>query len=472
MKSRNSLPLAALLFLISLPGCTGHSVTRVPSGTKLKDQKVYYALPRTVLALEAPVALEKRDPGKCEDLLDQNLCKVSGGSVSFRTCLELGDLAPDSKFSAGEMTLSTRTEPDLDQLFQVDVRASALKKSSVVLELSEAGLLISGTSESRNRAAEIGVGLVKSLAGIAGTLITRGAAPARSGPEQTAHENRCSAIAQKILAIRKDREDLLTRVAIGPDAPPAETVKLVLDRGLTLETKLLQSFIGKIDTTAGKVLCEVRPSLTDLPNTNSEKTYALFEVSETTGLKLLDQTACRAPEAFVTTAAANPVTVKLTVGRIAAQYAESLRAAEADKAVKTNEEQGFYYRVPAEARIEVVAEKAGTAQKVLQDRKGIAQLGLVTALPRQRSVYTKYDIALYEQSGALKKLTTNAEGVDPSTLSGIADAAKTVIDADATKAKAEAAAADELARLTRERQLLEEKKKIRDLQKELEDGEN
>jgi hypothetical protein len=97
----------------------------------------------------------------------------------------------------------------------------------------------------------------------------------------------------------------------------------------------------------------------------------------------------------------------------------------------------------------------------------IAQLGLVAALPAQSTYQTKYVVTLDPATGALKTLTADSEAIDPAAITGLGDSVAGFLEKREAADAAEKAAKDELTLLEREAKILDAKKKIRDLTKDL-----
>jgi hypothetical protein len=76
-------------------------------------------------------------------------------------------------------------------------------------------------------------------------------------------------------------------------------------------------------------------------------------------------------------------------------------------------------------------------------------------------------VTLDPLTGALKTLAATSEAIDPSLVTDTGSAIVEAREARAEQAEEAAKAKDELTLLTRERQILEEKKKIRDFKEAL-----
>ncbi|MCP3993556.1 MAG: hypothetical protein GY722_00620, partial [bacterium] len=249
---------------------------------------------------------------------------------------------------------------------------------------------------------------------------------------------------------RAKRRQLLSRLAAG-GSMPAETAKLVLDPSSTRETKLLENFVKKTKI-PGDVVCEVRPVSEDVTATTHFEA-ALFQVSRLNGVCIGvpvpkatcdlaheegDKVQCWVPEALRSSRPdsvgdQDPVhQVKLRIDYVADQFSENLR----DKGVATagaGTDRSFFFRVPALAQVALgVSPKgdAGFAETVINERRMIAQLGLVTSLPGEGN--DQVIVSLYQDTGALKKLTTRAEPIAVDQVTGIIDSVKGVVAAEQT----------------------------------------
>jgi hypothetical protein len=133
---------------------------------------------------------------------------------------------------------------------------------------------------------------------------------------------------------------------------------------------------------------------------------------------------------------------------------------------------GFYYRIPGRAIAFVRKETAaGNPDELARGPVSIAQFGEVVSLPASTGGRrTKYTLALYEASGGLKNFVMGSDSlVKQNNIDDLTGAASTAIEAKGERKKAKAPA-DELQQLERQRKILEEKKKIRDLEKDLDTG--
>lgn len=135
--------------------------------------------------------------------------------------------------------------------------------------------------------------------------------------------------------------------------------------------------------------------------------------------------------------------------------------------LKSDGARGFYYRIPG--RAVAFLKKADT--ELARAPLSIAQFGEVVSLPASTGGRrTKYTLALYEASGGLKNFVMGSDAlIKQKNIDDIAGGAQTAIEAKGERKKAKAPA-DELQQLERQRKILEERKKIKDLEKELDTG--
>lgn len=130
---------------------------------------------------------------------------------------------------------------------------------------------------------------------------------------------------------------------------------------------------------------------------------------------------------------------------------------------------GFYYRIPGRAVAFIKqAQQEGSERELARAPLSIAQFGEVVSLPASTGGRrTKYTLELFESSGGLKNFVMGSSSlIQQKNIDDLAGAASTLIEAKGERNKAKAPP-DELQQLERQRKILEEKKKIRDLENDL-----
>jgi len=143
-------------------------------------------------------------------------------------------------------------------------------------------------------------------------------------------------------------------------------------------------------------------------------------------------------------------------------------------------QRGFYYRIPGrgvarliiEAKTRVESRQVTSETELGRETLSIAQFGRTVSLPASTGGRrTKYTLELFESSGGLKNFIMGSDAlVKQSNLKDITDTASTIVETETARKEARRKAnlpPDELTELERKRKILEEKKKIQDLEKQL-----
>jgi len=137
-----------------------------------------------------------------------------------------------------------------------------------------------------------------------------------------------------------------------------------------------------------------------------------------------------------------------------------------------NGKRGFYYRVPGRGVASLESVYGATVEELGRETLSIAQFGNTVSLPSSTGGRrTKYAIDLFEASGGLKNFVMGSDAlVKQQNVKDLTDSTATVFQ-DAGEKREERRKAnlppDELTELERKRKILEEKKKIQDLEKAL-----
>jgi hypothetical protein len=134
-----------------------------------------------------------------------------------------------------------------------------------------------------------------------------------------------------------------------------------------------------------------------------------------------------------------------------------------------NGNRGFFYRIPGRAVAFIRQEQQkGPADELARKTLSIAQFGKVASLPASTGGRrTKYTLELFESSGGMKNFVMGSSSlIQQKNIDDIAGAASTLVDAKIERNKSKAPP-DELQQLERQRKILEERKKIRELEQEL-----
>lgn len=579
------LVVVGLFLCASSVGCTGYEVRHVDSSTqRLKDDAVFYALPRSVVVLETTVSRTDLVPGRCAPYSDL------GRDIGLAE--DDMPLLSTTRFKVKSHALSARPEADPTRVYAVRSDTHLLNNLTQSFELSEQGLLGTASVESSNKLADGAVKLVEVTANVAGKLIgmSSPAAPAAlamngmqlvaakpNKPVYEVEKAACQAIAARVKAVRDSR--ISTVVNYGADSPK-DALEARIKQLDTEEQSLLAAFTGVRETKETTVRCEVRPQSTAMD-------FDTYRFSPTRGLSgPANECAFPIPASFSATALAERRDTLVAIAKqFKAAFTESDLAAlselssshgpldrrlirDLDVAARdddfqltkaplqklvtgfldelkrgtatpvaakkgtaptdpfsalaaklaaplpstTAKDDSFQVRVRVEltSASREIATTIDTVHPAPQESSGLVyarpvegwtivehtrppklppsieakklllfpQFGPTVALPGKTAFATmKFEVELYPESGALKKLGSTSTSNDVTEALATAGAsAGTVLDAVAAKRKADAdakaakdteASGAELNELQRQRQILEEQKKIQDLRKGL-----
>jgi hypothetical protein len=437
------VPLASLI----LSGCaSSFDVYHVPRNcdgcsNKFGKHVLFYALPETVVTVDAVVEKKIVEDGPCKDKVTEDFLRVPPKDY-------FGSGPTESKTKVTSATIGSRAEPDPDRVYAIKLSKRWYQKVSSSFSLSEAGVLTSAEMTSENQAVDFAVTTLKTVAGIA---VKAGIGVGAPATDATPGTEKCKEFKDEIDKLRDVRRQII-HGQLSPSFPqegPAITV--LLEKIAQAEAELAAKFIGAATVTTGTVHCEVNPQ-DDKYNLDQE----LFKIAKD-GVDSANGP-CRVPS-DLNSKMRGDKTVSL---KLATDRGQQLAGIAASTNLTRPDPSGLVFRIPATSAIEVLVDKDSKAF----DLRPVAQFGLVTALPRSADVSTfqsTVKAALYPATGAIQKLDYSGTPQGTGAITGIGEAAGTVLDARAAKRKEEAAAKDELAQLERMRKILEERKKIIDL---------
>ena len=298
-------------------------------------------------------------------------------------------------------------------------------------------------------------------------------------------------IAANIDSLQKRRHNDILDTAVTPASVPADTLKLVLEElDKSITTLMEANFTGTKSTLTWNASFRLNP---DNPGKMSidlftlSKDYGVCQVHVNQGVKLDDnftiKKRCKGGaltckpnemEPVDCNAKGQKVWLAMQLGEdgeggpspAGSQFADVVR----DAQLRRNGDRGFYYRIPGSAIAFIMkqTDKPKEPDDLARAPLSIAQFGEVVSLPASTGGRkTKYTLALYEASGGLKNFVMGSSAlVQQKNIDDVAAAATTAIEAKGERNKAKAPA-DELQQLERQRKILEEKKKIRELENEL-----
>lgn len=452
--------LLCLLLLLSAGCATKHIVVPVTKETKT-ESGVFYWLPRTVVVVDLPItkSVKKRTPfWTSAGANEQNEKQAIIDAAKIELGLEKDDLfleANEKKsFKTGVPTITTRGESDPQQLFFVKLKGGFLKNRNFNIKLTEDGLISSAESKVEDKTLEFTMKSLESFAKIAGVALK--AMALQDVSNKTRPPNLppwAFQIIEDIKGVRTARLQLIS----GEKAPPnisIDALKYMVEQLDQLESQLIAHLTGVTETATKTLRFEIRPNGSDSSTPLILNLATIFDDGLTFGTH--PQVANpEIPAGFAgSTGVGKIVSIQIDL------YPSTQRAAFdlIDRSLKG--ERSYYYRVPATALATVRGGK-----EIVRSQLAIAQYGKVLSLPPDiNSSSSVYKPTYYVNSGALQELLIQGNALDPSTVSSLATAAISVGDPIVERNKAKATANDELEQLKRQAAILEQKKKIKDLE--------
>jgi uncharacterized protein DUF4831 len=498
---------------------------QVPIAKPTEMNGVFYALPRTVVKVDVPVVRVDKTPGQFASYTHCFFPDLVPGDDYIVAA------STEFKVASDKIKFDTTFVPDTDEIYMIKTQGGMFETRTLDMELTESGVLVKASAEVTNEAIDIvtgtiktGVGLVAKASG-AGlfnegvvtnfrnsltreqracwdpiedayqqerTRITTPPPPPALPPANPLTEQQIEAAMNP--AIAKAFEDFQRATAafrfisdlekqrlgiLNPENIPADALKLKLEElDKAIQAYKDASFMGT------KTSLVWNASVYRLNPTNPARmSISLFSLSKTNGVcdvlaNTVENQGVSFDGRFQISPCAADVVVKLEMKP--GENGEGAPGAPgggdqfSDKigGLRESGKRGFFYRIPGRAIAVVVQERPDGSKKEL-GRAGlsIAQFGKVVSLPASTGGRkTKYTLALYEASGGLKNFSMGSSAlILQKNIDDLAGAASTLIETKGERKKAKAPA-DELQQLERQRKILEEKKKIRDLEKDLDAG--
>jgi Domain of unknown function (DUF4831) len=444
----------ALLLVLLAAGCTRSFQVYDAKQLKTGRDYLFYALPRNVVVVDVPVRrIDQKKDAPCKD--DSANLQLLGLDPPPRT--------DTKKFVALAPTVATRSEPDPDQIYAIDLRFRPFANTSGAFEMSDNGVLTTETVSQEDKSLDTVLSVVKlGVAAATGLPTNLGAksstAAAVGAGGQPVPPSFCSQVASDIREIRAQRTKVLAN-SIAREGATKEYTDYVLGQLDTMEGALIANFSGETQARVATVHCEIRPEKSDA--------FDLFRFSADDGV--LEPKHCFVPPLLRGSTSGGPSkTYVVRVATDGAQFADAVRPL----LRVSNDPRGFFYRIPAAAVVTVELDQTPQVQEFTR----IAQLGTTATLPTVGGAFVRKAAMTptLNAAGGLQKLTLNGEPAGPDAANSLIGIAGSLHDAQLQKqadaAKTAAAASDELAQLTRQRQILEEKKKIQDIQAALAQG--
>ncbi len=505
-KLRALLPVILLAPL--LQGCPKAS-RPVPPGSKpgqsLQPLKgPLFALPKTLLSTELQVQRTVKQPGTYCQFADL----FYPGVEPQVACSSEPTMATRIR----SITVTSRGIPDPSLNYEVPLEGSFMVDASETLELAEGGQILGAESEVTNRTGEVLLSILKSAAAIAGRFIVGAGAPSteKALPDEQRFENEFlaeemlktnfrllpkprreelvdlwktqdpfaetkRALRTKLFLARRSwgylnsLADAILRMQQGIITGPAIPAQITEARA-RFEAGIKTDFLGSAESTTSNPVYEFVPVANRPPDkwgaSAPSESFSLFQMAPCGVVENSETTKPVKnpfPKAFfckVTNASAIP-----TVSIVVAVKEKDQFSSVASRTHVMPSNPGYPYIIPTEAQVSI--QNAGG--DLPSQPAYLAQWGFVGALPASLGGSSQtYKITYYASTGAIKSIkATSKAAFTGATVESIAASIGTIqeakLKADAAERAKQEKAADELLKLQRQRQILEEKAKIAQL---------
>lgn len=529
--SRKPLTLCVVMGVLAQVACMHNPPVAHPSApgsTDPQPTQLRYALPKTTIVLDLQVERAVQAPGKYCDFLDLFFpefelvvaCQVGEAPKPGENLI-----AAKMKTSIQGFGITLKGTADDSRTYDVSFDSSWNVDRADSMSFAENGVLTGAEIERKDRTAEIVVGILSNIAKIAGRFVFGGGdlppKKNRLGPKPPWERDTPAGLKSNFALLSADRRmayetywgtgtdmtperarlelavrsfemalDDAKKLAGALEEPNAGSAAVIPELRKQIAERMSADFLGAKTKETWTPTYEVTPGA-PAANTRSSK-EALFVYS---GCGVVEEKArpvknplgaLRCSKPFG--AAAQTVTFRVDTledkdpsrVRVPDTRPESIVLAYVrPEPVKVNLEG----QCVADVTVQSPATPAGTPTIAAESNSAcafadtpalLAQWGTQGAIPKAGKDFT-YTVALYEATGALKSIKLSAKAaLDTTTINNAFGVATTLLDAkdtaDAEKQKiadAAAAKADELTVLTRTRQILDEKAKIKKLCQEL-----
>jgi uncharacterized membrane protein YgcG len=470
---------AALTALTLLSACNaGHRVYHAsvaPEGA----QGVYYALPRAVLevSIDLDAYHEVRGPCADEAALKASLglappvpAAKQGKPGAARPVQSEPPAPPAPPRIALTAAISSRAEPDPDEIYLIDLRGRRFKSAAGEVNLTRDGVLTGATITAEDHALEIGL----AVTGAALDLTTKALGAVFAGDDRS---GACGLYANRIRDLRGQRQAIYGGTWQGlPGGIPRDTLDRVLAGIDAQEAAITDLFVVREERRRRLIRCAVTPRPVDPLHARSDGRELVFPLltldRATATVSAIDPAvSCEIPADLRRPAAqqgapGGAVTVSLTLqlhqDDLASRVDPLAGCKEAEEG-RCLAPQGLFYRVPRHVTA-LVWWAADRAEVLTSEDLQVPQLGATLALPadaiKKRS---EQGIELYPDTGALKSLNHTTTSHTAETFRPVLDRAGGLVEA----AAGAAARDDQLSRLERERARLEEEVRIKEAREKL-----
>ncbi|MDQ2711985.1 MAG: DUF4831 family protein [Acidobacteriota bacterium] len=486
-------------------GCGAHMVRIEPAAPGAPNPTsereplhgIVFTLPKTALDVSLSVNTVQKMPGKYCEFNDLFWPGHEACDKDFKPAEKRERSKPE--ISLTSMVVATHGIPDVDKRFVLPITSKVTVDSSDSIDLTESGSVTGAESTQTDRTGELVLGAVNTIASIAGKAIGGAKAPKiqlsadfskfidelaghlgdpedqhrlkrnfsqldakrqaayttlKDGDERYQELLRALQVWEDIQVLIQRRDAILT--GTGSNLGTGITDLLAANNSL-LDKAVGESFVGTTRTVTWNPTFEIIPDR-KTPGNWSPENIELFSKNGVKGCFLsVSSTLIKnsLTKECGSQDAAEPVRLKL-------EAADTTQLASVIGGFYSKPEQTSYpFNIPANVRVSVTGLGSVPPQTVM-----LAQWGALNFLPVGKPAKGKtLKVTYYEATGALKSVKFSSDApLNKAVIDSLSVSAGAVqtgqLKADADEQKKQAAAADELAKLTRHRQILEEQDKI------------
>ncbi|MEN6333490.1 MAG: DUF4831 family protein [Phycisphaerales bacterium] len=471
MKTSNTLWMMALVAMLA--GCNSHHFAYRHDAPQMKDASrrakcVPVFLPRTVLEFRCTAVVTTKETNT---LVTRGVNRDKARREALLLGITLNTEPNKTTFSIKDPVLTVRGERDPQELYFIELPCGFAEKRDFSEQFSCDGVPGSISSTVENKTFELVAKTIEAGVGVAAKMTAK----SPNGPPEP---DLLGSVVDEIKSIRKSRQKLIKGQTLCSQMDE-KVFSRMLDELAKEETKLTAYFQGASREASFPLVCTIRlPS----PEASHRQPLTLFTYNIKTGFVpcfAFDETVqlSSLPKPLLQRDGASPVYADTRCVELRLKkFTDVTQSAAGTNVSQTHRRHGLPYRIPAHVLAEIVEKTPNrTHLSLMKADILLAQWGQVAYLPASLGTPgSTFKPVYYTDTGALKELTVAGTPMSADSLASfdkaagsIADALKAKADREAAADKERAAKEDELNKLKREADILEQKVRIQGLQEKL-----